>query len=232
MTIQTDSPRRWRTAFRWLSLSAAAMLLAGCMTGYGTPGGGYGQGSGYGQGGSYGYGSERILGTVQNVDPRYGRIVLTADQGYGARVSQVALRYDRNTRLVYQGQLHDPAGLERGDRISVEAQRSGSELWARNIEVVHNVRDSHGGGYYGGDLSGSVRWVDARAQVIEITRGGYSGRAERVRYDNRTQVEHRGQRIRAEALEPGDVIRIQARPYGNDWVAERIWVEVDTRSRY
>lgn len=222
---------RLRNPVRWLAATAAALLLAGCMTGhggYGSPGG-YGQGGGYGD--NYGYGSERILGTVQDVDPRYGRIVLTADSGYGGRVSQVAIRYDRNTRLVYQGRQHDPAGLERGDRISVEATRSGGELRARYIEVVHNVRDSYGGNYYGGDLRGSVRWVDPRAQVIEITRGGYSGRVERVRYDGRTRVEFRGRELRPEQLESGDVIRIQARPYGNDWLAERIWVEVDARSR-
>jgi len=229
MTIRTASMRRLRTAARWLILAAAAFLLAGCMTGYG----GYGApGGGYGQGNSYGYGSERILGTVQDVDPRYGRILLTADRGYGGRVSQVELRYDRNTRLVYQGQLHDPAGLERGDRISVEAVRSGDALWARDIEVVHNVRDSYGGGYYGGDLRGSVRWIDPRAQVLEITRGGYSGRPERVRYDSRTRVEYRGQWLRPEQLEPGDVVSVQARPWGNDWKAEHIRVEVDARSRY
>jgi hypothetical protein len=166
------------------------------------------------------------------VDPRYGRILLSADDGRGGRVAQLEVRYDRNTRLEYQGRLHDPAGLERGDRISVDAVRSGGEWWARDIRVVHNVRDGYGGSYYGGDLRGSVSWVDPRTQVLEITRGGYSGRPERVRYDNRTAVEYRGQWLRPEQLEPGDVIRVQARPWGNDWLAEHIWVEVDARSRY
>lgn len=208
-----------RTQLRWLALAFAALLLAGCVSGYG---GGYGDGY-------PGYGSQRVLGTVQDVDPRYGRIILTADDRYRDRASRVALRFDRNTRLFYQGRQQAVTGLERGDRISVDTVRSGGELWARQIEVVHNVRDSHGGGYYGGDLRGAVSFVDPRAQVIGITRGGYSGQREQVRYDNRTVVEYRGRRVRPEQLESGDVVSIQARPWGNDWLAERIRVERSVR---
>ncbi len=229
MTIQWPSLSRAfnscasRALTRWIALAFAALLLAGCMSGYG---GGYGS-----PGGGSGYGSQRLLGTVQDVDPRYGRIVLTADDRYRNRASQVVLRFDRNTRLFYEGRQQAVTGLERGDRISVDTVRSGGDLWAHRIEVVHNVRDSRGGGYYGGELRGAVAFVDPRAQVIGITRGGYSGRREQVRYDNRTRVEYRGQRVRPEQLEPGDVISIQARPQGNDWLAERIWVVRNVRER-
>lgn len=207
------------TPLRWLALAFAILLLAGCVSGYG---GGYGDGY-------PGQGSQRVLGTVQDVDPRYGRIVLTADDRHRDRTSRVALRFDRNTRLFYQGRQRAVTGLERGDRISVDTVRSGGELWARQIQVVHNVRDSHGGGYYGGDLRGAVTFVDPRARIIGLTRGGYSGRREQVRYDGRTVVEYRGRRVRPEQLEAGDVVNIQARPWGNDWLAERIQVERSVR---
>lgn len=218
-------------------LGAAALLLAlaGCVTGPGGYGGYPGQGypdQGYPDQGYPGrYGSERVLGTVQGVDTRYGRILLSADgrNGYGG--GQVEVMYDRNTQLVYQGRSLAVGGLERGDRISVEAMRSGNRLVARRIDVVQNVRDAHGGGYYGGELRGAVAYVDPRSRVIGLTRGGYSGREERVYYDERTAVEYRGQFYRADELERGDVLRVQARPRGNDWWAERIWVEVNVRDR-
>ncbi|GAB2615706.1 DUF5666 domain-containing protein [Novilysobacter erysipheiresistens] len=195
-----------RTSLRWIALAFAALLLAGCATGYG---------------------NQRVSGTVEDIDPRYGRIMLSTDNRYGNRGSRVALRFDRNTRLFYQGRQQAVAGLERGDGISVDVVRSNGELWARQIEVVHNVRD---GGYYGGgDLRGAVSFVDPRAQVIGITRGGYSGRREQVRYDHRTVVEYRGRRVRPEQLEPGDVVSIQARPWGDDRLAERIRVERSVR---
>ncbi|MGH8085433.1 MAG: DUF5666 domain-containing protein [Lysobacter sp.] len=213
---------RFPAPLRWIALALAALLLAGCATGYG---GGYGDR----YGGDPAYGSQRVLGTVEDVDPRYGRIVLGTDDRYGNRNSRVALRFGRDTRLFYQGRQQAVAGLERGDGVSVEVVRSNGELWARRIEVVHNVRDGHGGDYYGGELRGAVSFVDPRARVIGITRGGYSGRREQVRYDHRTVVEYRGQRVRPEQLEPGDVVSIQARPWGNDRLAERIWVERSVR---
>lgn len=224
--------RRHVTALRWVTLAFAALLLAGCATGYGN---GYGSGQGTPNGGYGDYGSQRVSGTVQDVDPRYGRIVLASDDGYDNRSQRVVLRFDRNTRLFYQGRQQAVSGLERGDGIRVDVVRSNGELWARQIEVVHNVRDGHGGGNYGSDLRGAVSFVDPRARVIGITsggysaRGGYNGRREQVRYDNRTVVEYRGRRVRPEQLESGDIVRIQARRSGNGWLAERVVVERSVR---
>lgn len=233
-------PLATRALTRWLVPAFAALLLASCATGYGSgAGGGYGNGYGTPGGGYDDYGSQRIVGTVQDVDPRYGRIVLSADDRYRDRASRVEVRFDRNTRLFYQGREHAVDGLERGDRISVEAVRTGGALLARRIEVVHNVRDGyrgdrHGDDYYGddrhdGELRGAVAFVDPRAQVIGINRGGYGGRPQEVRYDQRTRVEYRGRHLRPEQLERGDVIRIEARRWGNGWLAEWIRVERNVR---
>jgi hypothetical protein len=227
--LPAHCPARLRGALVALSVLA----LTACATPYGgLPGSGY-PGSAH-PGGAYpgGYGAQAVLGTVQQVDPGYGRIVIDADAGGSGGVRPMEVFYDRETRLVYQGREYPVEGLERGDRIRVETSNAGGRLHARFIEVVQNVRDAPGGGYYGGGLEGAVRFVDPRARLIEISRGGYSGRSERVFYDERTQVEHRGRWLRPEQLEPGDVIRVQARPMGQDWMAERITVEVDARSRY
>ena len=207
---------RWLRRLRWLALPLGALVLAGCVS---TGGGGYGGGQ-VDRGGYSGYGDQRVMGTVEDVDTRYGRILLSGEDRYGSRSSRIAVRFDRNTRLFYQGRQQAVTGLERGDRISVDAVRSGNELWARQIEVVHNVRDGYGGGYgdaYGNDLRGAVSFVDPRAQVIGISSGGYGGRSEQIRYDNRTLVEYRGRRVRPDQLERGDVILVQARRWGNGW---------------
>ncbi len=219
--------RRWHIALALV----AALLLGGCATGYGN----YPGGSAYPGGGAYpgGYGSQRLLATVQGMDVNYGRLLVSVDdRGYYGGQSRVELYFDRNTPLIYQGRVQSVAGLERGDRISVDAVRSGGRLWARRIELVQDVRNGYGGSYYGGELRGAVSFVDPRAQTIVITRGGYSGGREQVRYDRNTRVEYRGQWFRPEQLDPGDVVSIQARPWGNGWLAEYIRVEVDARSRY
>lgn len=227
---------------RGLGLAALLVLLAGCVTGGYGPGGGYPDQTGYpGQpypGPSYPddrRGSQWLTGTVEGVDLNGQRLVLVEQsQRYGGG-SRVDVYFDRNTQLVYQGRAQPIGGLERGDVVRVETVQSQGRLWARSIEVVQNVRDQQGGSQYGDELRGAIGYVDPRARVIEIDRGGYGGsygssRA-RVRYDERTQVEYQGRRYRPEDLERGDEVRIRARPVGNEWLAEEIWVERSIRGR-
>lgn len=223
MTAFRSTSVAWRGLRPGLALVLLSVLaLAGCATPYGGyPSDGYGQGAG----------TERVLGTVQYVDLQGGRLVLSAESYRYGGSGQIEVMFDRNTRLYYQGRQVDIGGLERGDQVSVDAVRSGGRLWARTLEVVRNVRDGGGDYYGGGDLRGTVAYVDARARLIEINQGGYSRTSDRVYYDGRTSVEYRGQYLQPEQLERGDVIRVQARRSGNDWLAERIWVEVDARSR-
>lgn len=208
-----------------LIAATSALLLVGCVTpgGYGTsPGGGYGQpASGYP---SQQYGSQ-LQGTVESVDPRYNRILLVVDDPRSGRTQRMEVRYDERTRLVYQGRESAVEGLERGDVIRFEAVQTGRELYARQIEVVRNVRDGGYGGAYGNDLRGSVSLVDTRARTIRLDGAGY-GNDVLLAYDARTTVEYQGRSYRPENLQRGDIVRIQARQVGNNqWLAERIIVE-------
>lgn len=221
---------------RWLVPVAIVILLAGCATG-----GGYGL-PGQGQGRSYPgepypddryggqYGSQSLTGSVDGIDLNGQRLMLvTQSSGYGAG-SRAEVHFDQNTRLIYQGQQHPIQGLERGDVVRVDAAQSGGRLWARTIEVVHNVRDGYGGDQYGGnELRGNVAYVDTRARTIELERGGSNANTGRVRYDERTVVEYQGRRYRAEDLDRGDLVRMQVRRMGNELLAERIAVERSIR---
>ncbi|MEO6171255.1 MAG: DUF5666 domain-containing protein [Lysobacter sp.] len=231
----------------------ALLLLVGCVTpgvygtqgGYGTEGGYGGPSGGYQQpapGYPSQYGSS-LQGTVEGVDPGYNRISMIVDDPRTGRGQRTELRYDQNTRLIYQGRQQAVDGLERGDVIRVEVAQSGRDLWARSIQVVRNVRDNgYGGGYdddryggdyggdrypggYGNDLRGSVAYVDTRARMIRLDGTGY-GSSSQVAYDGRTTVEYQGRNYRPENLQRGDQVRIQARQVGNNqWLAERVIVE-------
>lgn len=237
-----------RRMFRGALGLAALLLLSGCVTGGYGPGTGYPDQAGYpGQpypGQPYpgqGYpgqaypddrrGSQSLTGTVEGVDLNGQRLSLVSQSTRYATGSRVEVYFDRNTRLVYQGRVQDIAGLERGDVVRIDAVQSGNRLWARHIEVVQNVRDRQGGGQYGNELRGAIGYVDPRARVIEIDGGGYGANRARVRYDDRTVVEYQGRRYRPQDLERGDLVRIQARQQGNEWLAERIWVERSVRGR-
>jgi hypothetical protein len=228
------SPLRRRLAMA--TLLTGAFLLGSCATYPGAHGGYPGGAAGYPD--SYGgqYGSQ-IVGTVQRLDRGYNRILLVVEDGHGRRGQQIAVQYDQRTRLFYQGRQHAVEGLERGDVIRIDTTGSGNRLHARSIEVVRNVRE---GGYYGGgygqdpysqggygmqELRGRIAFVDQRSQMIRLDSGGYGGRTENIRFDARTLVEAQGRRYQPRDLRPGDIVRVQVRRVGNQWWAQRIWVE-------
>jgi hypothetical protein len=223
-SIPREFPMNHMTRAVGLIAATSALLLVGCVTpgGYGQSPGGYGQPApGYP---SQQYGSQ-LQGTVESVDPRYNRILLVVEDPRSGRTQRMEVRYDERTRLVYQGRESAVEGLERGDVIRFEAVQTGRELYARQIEVVRNVRDGGYGGGYGNDLRGSVALVDTRMRLIRLDGAGY-GNDVQLAYDARTTVEYQGRSYRPENLQRGDIVRIQARQVGNNqWLAERIIVE-------
>ncbi|MBJ6980889.1 DUF5666 domain-containing protein [Luteimonas sp. MC1572] len=210
-----------------LVLATGVLLLTGCVSpgGYGSYPDGYGQPD---QGYPSQYGSQ-LQGTVDSVDTAYDRILLVVDDPRAGRAQRTEVRYDQRTRLFYQGRESSVEGLERGDVVRIDVAQSGRELWARQVEVVRNVREGgYGGGYGAGsaqDLRGSVALVDTRARLIRLDGGGYGNNVQ-LRYDGRTTVEYQGRSYRPEDMQRGDLVRIQARQVGNnEWLAERIFVE-------
>ena len=146
--IRTNAFLRWRMALALV----AGLSLAGCASlGGSSPYGSDPYGSYPGNGGYYpgGYGnqqaSQRFVATVVEMDTR-GRLLLDAGDPRSYRQQRVEVYFDNNTRLYYQGRLYPVTGLERGDVISVDVVDSGGRLWATQIEVVRNVRET--GGYY------------------------------------------------------------------------------------
>lgn len=233
---------RLRTSLGFTAALAAALSLSGCMTvdGLGGYPGGGGYPSGQYPGGQYpggqgyppsqGYG-QAITGNVDGVDHGNARFMLRTDGAYGSSGGRIEVNYDRNTVAYYNGQQVAPTGLENGDRIRVQAVQSSGRWWARSIEVLQDVR-SGGSPVYGNTLGGAVTNIDTRNRILYFTRGGYSGSNDRVRYDQYSYVEYRGQRYGVEQLERGDVIRIEGRAIGNgEYLAQRIIVDTSVRDR-
>jgi hypothetical protein len=74
------------------------------------------------------------------------------------------------------------------------------------------------------EFRGRVAFVDRGAHVIRIDGAGY-GRGGDVYFAPNATVYWQGRHYAVRDLDPGDVIRVQARRSGNVWVAERIWLE-------
>lgn len=237
-------------------LALGALSLSACVS----LGGDYPSNGGYGQGypgQSYpdnrypdnGYPTNSPLqsetGTVEATDPNAGRFRLRTSRG-----ALLDLVYDGNTRLIYQGQQMDPAGLERGDGIRVQFRAlNDGRYYVQDIEVIRNVRGdtgSTGSSMYNGarppasldNITGAVAQNNTSAKVLEYTRGGFTGTREYVRYDAYTLVEYQGsrtapngQRYTAAQIEAGDVVRIDGRRMGNEVLAERITLTQSAQAR-
>jgi hypothetical protein len=77
-----------------------------------------------------------VTGEVNRVDARSGTMEIREDRGRNVRV-----RFDRGTRVVYQGRRYSPTALERGDFVTVRVERDRrGDLYARNVVVRRDAR--------------------------------------------------------------------------------------------
>lgn len=189
-------------------------------------------------GNGYGGASNGFAGHVRSLDTR-NRSIEIVDANQSTR----RVGYDANT-IFYglTGQRLLPTDLVQGDLVEVELRSGGSVAMAQRITLR---RGDSGSGYPpaagGQQLEGTVGLVDARARTIELYRtapygysSGSSGQQRVVLYfDERTAVEYQGRTsYDPQNLERGDVIRVQARAAGSNWLAERIWVERSANGGY
>ena len=125
-----------------------------------------GQGQGQGQGG-------QVVGEVLGVDTRQQVIQLRTQNGQTGNV-----RFDQNTRVVYQQREYNVTALERGDVIALQVQQDQrGNAYTNYIQVQQSVQDrggtSQGGTYNGGAgnvqrFSGTVGNIDTQRGTFEL----------------------------------------------------------------
>lgn len=80
----------------------------------------------------------QIVGEIQRAD--HSRRELTVDE----RGREVRIRYDADTRVIYQGQTYAPDGLEAGDYVRVDV-RDDRGVWVTDYVVVDESRQERAG---------------------------------------------------------------------------------------
>jgi hypothetical protein len=79
-----------------------------------------------------------------------------------------------------------------------------------------------------GQLSGTIRGVDARSQQIAIQQS--NGQTVPVYYDNQTQVVYQNQNYSPTALENGDQVTARIQANGNNYYTDYVRVDQSARS--
>ena len=190
-----------------------------------------------------------VRGTVERVDTRDRFIVVNGDDSYRSNLrngnEEIVVYYDNSTVVRHDGRSYRPEDLERGDRVEIDVDQSGSRLIAQDIEVVHDATAGTGTGTGTGtydddyrstsEVRGVVRYVDTRARTLEIEPRSSSfstGRQDvvTVRYDTSTTVQFEGRNYSPENLERGDEVEIEVRDLNGQLLAEEILVVGEGRS--
>jgi hypothetical protein len=120
--------------------------------------------------------SGTVVAEVRGVDQRNQRIDVRTEDG-----QSVGIRYDQQTRVVYQQRDYDVTALESGDVVRMSLQRtSGNEYYTQRIDVQqsaqdrgYNDRDPSYGSYgsYGSRDPERVYQVSGTVDQIDTDRG-------------------------------------------------------------
>jgi hypothetical protein len=143
-----------------------------------------------------------VDGEIRSIDARASRIDVRSNRG-----NTVTMRYDRQTRVVYEQREYDPSALEQGDRVRALTSRDrNGTLWADRVDVLSSVRD-------GG--SGRVERIDGTFGRSEPSRGYFTvvvGRETLVVYVPRVARDQDIRRL--DRLRSGDRVSLDVRRVG------------------
>jgi hypothetical protein len=123
-----------------------------------------------------GGGGNELTGTVQGVDTQNQQIGIIQSNG-----QSVGVRYDNNTRVIYQNQNYPVTSLENGDQVVARIQDQGNgSYYTDSIQVTQSVQNGgtgSGTGTNGGSVQsfqGTVRQVDIQNGLFTVDAGtGY-----------------------------------------------------------
>lgn len=155
-------------------------------------------------GGVFGRGSNEVSGTIQNINGRNQELSLRQSNG-----QNVTLRYDNQTRVVYQNQNYSVSNLEYGDRVTARIANGGnnSQYYTDLIQVDQSVSTSNGGVYGNSsnvqNFEGTVRNIDRTSGVFQLTGSNSGSLTVSLPYNARQADVNRFQSLRN-----GDYVRI------------------------
>ena len=116
--------------------------------------------------------SNELSGRVQNVDTQSQQIGITQTNG-----QTVAVRFDNQTRVIYQNQNYPVTALESGDEVVARIQDAGNgSYYTDSITVTQSVNNGGNGNNPSNVRSyqGTVRQVDLQSGRFSINTGaGY-----------------------------------------------------------
>jgi hypothetical protein len=154
--------------------------------------------------GDYGNLGGNIVGEIQAIDPRASEIEIRSDAG---RTSLV--RYDRDTRVVYQQRNYAVSNLEPGDYVALHTQ---ADRQGGLYTDVITVRESAQNRLYSGSaglLRGAVIRNDPRYSSILIEAD--NRRQYAFYHDATTRVRYRNRDYPVNNIQPGDYLEARTR---------------------
>jgi hypothetical protein len=164
-----------------------------------------------------GTGRGDVSGEVRRVDERNQVIHV------GSWLGTSAVRYDRRTRVVYNGREYPVRSLEYGDRVSVAVRRQNrGDLYADRIYVQQSARQA---GRHEDRRHARVQYTDGRVHRIDQRQGWFEVRPDRGAAV-RVLLPHRASRRQLNdfhRLRRGDWVRVEGvRLQGNRMEMVRI----------
>ena len=148
----------------------------------------------------------QLSAEITNVDTRNQYLEVRTSDG---RTGQV--RFDSNTKVIYQQREYPVSALERGDQVTMRVQSANNnELYTNEIMVDQSVQDRTGtttGSTTSGlqRLEGTVVVIDNNRGVFEVRTGGTNYTVS-LPYNASSTVRDRFNRMRS-----GDFVRLEGR---------------------
>lgn len=121
-------------------------------------------------GGVLGGGTPQVSGIIRGVDTRAQALAVQQSNG-----ESVSLRFDNQTKVVYQSRSYSVTSLENGDQVSARVQQlQDGSYYTDSVTVTQPVAGSNTGTTTGDNvqaLQGTVRQIDRNGGLFTIEAG-------------------------------------------------------------
>jgi len=118
-----------------------------------------------------GGGAAQVAGIIRGVDTRAQQLAIQQSNG-----ETVALKFDNQTKVVYQARSYSVTSLENGDQVNARVQQlQDGSYYTDSVTVTQPVNSSNTGTSTGSEnvqsLQGTVRQIDRTAGLFTVEAG-------------------------------------------------------------